>query len=90
MNAPTMTHVPVGEVEQLQDPVDHREPERHERVDAPQRQAVDEQLDELVPVHEGLSHTRLIDERPTHGGGPLRAMRGSSSRPALYFPFVIL
>ena len=44
-------HVAVGEVEQLEDPVDHREAERDEGVHASQRQAVDGQLDELVPVH---------------------------------------
>ena len=43
--------VAVREVQELQDPVDEREPERDERVDAPERDPVDEELDELVPVH---------------------------------------
>src|SRR5205807_9390305 len=40
--------VAVGEVEELQDPVDERVPERDERIDATERQRVDGELDEGV------------------------------------------
>ncbi len=42
--------VAVREVEQLQDPVDHRVAEGDEGVDAAEREAVDEELDELVQL----------------------------------------
>jgi hypothetical protein len=45
---PDHEHVAVGEVEELQDPVDKRVAERDQRVDAPQRQGVDRELDKSV------------------------------------------
>ncbi len=49
-------HVAVREVEQLQDPVDHREPERDERVHAPERQPVDGSWTSLSQSTGRLSH----------------------------------
>ena len=43
-------HVAVGEVEQLEDPVDHRVPERDQRVDAAEDDPVDRELEEERPA----------------------------------------
>ena len=82
MKAPDHEHVAVREVQELQDPVDHREPERNERVDAPEREPADEELDELVPVH-----ARVISQFVARGraarpreGAPLRLGTLSTSR----------
>jgi hypothetical protein len=40
----------VGEVQQLEDPVDERVAERDQRIDAAQRDAADEELPEDVPA----------------------------------------
>ena len=45
---PDHEHVAVGEIEELQDPVDERVAERDQGVDAAQREAVDRELDEGV------------------------------------------
>ena len=39
----------VGEVQELQDPVDHRVPDGDQAVEAPERQARDELIEEVVP-----------------------------------------
>ena len=57
----------VGEVQELEDPVDHRVAERDQRVDAPERQAVDELLDEEVEVHGGKSLSRKACGPPGSG-----------------------
>ena len=44
-------HVAVREVQELQDPVDHRVAERDQRIGAPERRRVDDRLEELVVVH---------------------------------------
>ncbi len=57
-------HVAVREVQELQDPVDHRVAQRDERVDAPERQAVDEELDEFVDAHFAKRDSVTNDVRP--------------------------
>ena len=47
---PDHEDVPVREVEELQDAVDERVAERDQRVDAPESEGVDGQLDERVHV----------------------------------------
>ena len=49
--------VAVREVQQLQDPVDHRVAERDQRVDAAVRDPGDQLGDEEVPVHPRGAHT---------------------------------
>jgi hypothetical protein len=41
-------HVAVGEVDQAQDPEDHRQPDGHQRVQAAGAQGVDDLLDDVV------------------------------------------
>ena len=50
MNVPTMNDVAVREVQELEDAVDERVPERDQRVDAAERESVDGELDEGVHV----------------------------------------
>ena len=59
----------VREVEELQDPVDHRVAERDQSVDAPERHPVDELLHEEVPVHRSDPLTKNA-VRPTPKGEP--------------------
>ena len=59
----------VREVQQLQDPVDHRVAERDQGVDAAERQPVDELLHEEVPVHRSDLLTKNA-VRPTPKGEP--------------------
>ena len=57
----------VREVQQLEDPVDHRVAERDQRVDAPERQPVDELLNEEVPG----PHRRMECGPPERAALPL-------------------
>jgi hypothetical protein len=64
----------VGEVDELDDPVDHRVAERHDRVDAAQRQAVDHLLQENVQSTspQGAGGALAADEAPRAALAPGR------------------
>jgi hypothetical protein len=57
-------HVAVGEVQQLEDPVDQRVAQGDQGVHAPERHAVDGELDEDVPVDREDHGARLKHVRP--------------------------
>ena len=66
--------VAVSEVEQLEDPVDQREAERDEGIDAPQRHAVDQAVGRTCPSPRAAL---ISDERPSpRRGGPARFRSG--------------
>ena len=45
---PDHQYIPVGEVDELEDPVDHAVPERDQGIDRPQRKSVNQLLQKLV------------------------------------------
>ena len=87
--------VAVGEVDQLEDPVDEGEADRAERVDRPEREAVEPGLRDVVQALGGDHHDD--DHRQDHERGsrrmPVRALpksfdrRGARPRSAFRLPY---
>ena len=71
--------VAVGEVDELQDPVDQRQPDRAERVDGAARQAVDRGLGELLHMT-SLAGSRKANAPRRRARPYARRMRGASRR----------
>ena len=59
-------HVAVREVQELEDPVDHRVPERDQRVEAAEHEAVPEQLKRSAPA-EGADVVDDAEEQDVQG-----------------------